>query len=208
MTKSFKEYLLESKQNYEFKIKIAGDAGDAASDKIKTALDKFKVESLSEAKRTPIQETQVDFPEHNNIEVTIFDATVAYPVTSHQVRDLVAEALGLTHTCVKVRNLKEQEEDEINHQYCQNNPSGESLLGKDYDKSNNQSVVGDKHTMALLKELNKVKHQGTQYKGINDQILAKKAPVNKESSKPSKVEKSISPVGSKQNTIPDPYKGK
>lgn len=176
MTKSFKEYLQESKQTYEFKIKIAGDACTDASTKIKAALDRFKVESVSSGKRSPIQETQVDFPDHSNIGVTVFDISVAYPATSNQMRDSIAEALNITHSCVKVRNLKEQEEDEINNQYCPNHPSGEALLGKDYEKTDNQSIVGDKHTMALLKELSKTKTQGTQYKGINDEILAKTVP--------------------------------
>ena len=206
MTKSFKEYLHESKQNYEFKIKLAGECTDA-SGKIKAALDRFKVEAVSE-KRTPIQEAQVDFPDHTNIAVTIFDVTVSYPVTSHQVRDLVAEALNITHSCVKVRNLKEQEEDEINSQYCPNHPSGKALLGTDYEKTNHQSVVGEEHKMALLKELGKTKKQGTQYKGINDEILANKAPTSKNEISKTKVDKAISPVGSKQNKLPDPYKGR
>ncbi len=178
MTKSFKEYLQESKQNYEFKIKIAGDACDSASDKIKSALNRFNVESISEGKRTPIQESQIDFPEHTNIAVTIFDVSLAYPITSNQIRDLVSEALNITHSCVKVRNVKEQEEDEINTQYDQNNLSGKAFLGSDYEKTNHQSVVGEEHKMALLKELNKTKHQGTQYTGVNDELLAKKGPAS------------------------------
>lgn len=209
MTKSFKEYLLESKQKYEFKIKIAGDAGDAVSDKIRSALDRFNVESISDGKRTPIQETQVDFPDHSNIGVTVVEISLAYPATSAQVRTLVSEALNLSQSCVKVRNSKEQEEDEINSQYCPNHPSGDALLGTEYEKTNHQSLVGEQHKMSLLKELNKTKHQGTQYKGINDELLASKVPTSKsEKSKTCKVEKATSPVGSKQNTIPDPYKGK
>lgn len=206
--KSLKEYLLESKQNYEFKIKIAGDVESGASAKIKTALARFDVDSLSDAKTTPIQESQVDFPDHSNIGVTLYDVSVKYPVTSHQVRDLVAEALKITHSCVKVRNLKEQEEEEINNQYCPNHPSGEALLTKDYEKSDHQSLVGDKQVMSLLKELSKTKKTGTQYKGVNDQLLAKSVPSEKSVSSTGKVENSISPIGSKKTVLPDPYKGK
>ena len=204
--KSFKEYIIESKQSYEFKIKIAGEPSDDAVSNIKQACEQFTVESFSEAKRTPIQETHADFPEHNNIAVTIFDVTLSYPVTSHQLRDLVVEAGNLTQTCVKVRNLKEQEEEALNHE--NDEKSGKALLGTDYEKENNQSLVGDKHTMELLRELSKTKHQGTQYKGVNDKLLAKKAP--KEKSGPAKLDKTASQsvIGSKTTTIPDPYKGK
>jgi len=209
MTKSFKEYLLESKQNYDFKIKIVGDISKDDADKIKSSLVRFKVESFSEGKRTPIQKTQIDFPDVENTQVTIFDVSLAYPATSNQIRDLVADTLNITHSEVKIRSTKEQEEDEINSKYDQNNLSGEATLGKPYEKSDHQALVGDKHTMELLKELGKTKKTGTQYTGVNDKILAKKTPCEKtKTSKTNKVTKAISPVGSKQNKIPDPYTGR
>lgn len=206
--KSFKEYLLESKQTYEFKIKIAGELEECCPGKIKQALQKYKVESMSEVRRTPIQETVSEFPEHKNVEINIFDISLTYPVTSYQVRDLVAEALNKTHSCISVKNVKEQEEEQINAQYDPNEKSGESLLTQPYEKTNNQSVVGEKQVMSLLKDLNKEKHQGTQYKGVNDQLLAKKAPSSKDGSVKTKTEKSMSPIGSREITKPDPYKGR
>jgi len=199
--KSFKEYLIESKQTYEFKIKIAGDH-ESCAEKIKHALAQYEVESVSDVKRTPIQETHVDFPEHTNTNVTICDIVCGYPVTSLQVRNLVAEALNLTHMCVKVRNLKEQEEDAINHQFDEK--SGKALLGADYEKENNQDLVGEKQKMKLLKELNKTKHTGEQYKGVNDKLLAKKAPIEKGPAAKNfeSASKSVSPVGSKQVKLP------
>ena len=203
--KTFKEYFIESKKTYEFKIKLAGEVCESAVNKIEAALDRFKVESCSETTKTPIQESQADFPDHKNIEVSVVDVCLSYPATSIQIRDSVSEALLLPHNCVKVRNLKEQEEDAINHQYCPNTKSGESMLGKDYEKENNQTLAGEKHTMALLKELGKTKTQGTQYKGVNDKILAKKAP----SEKPQKTVKADASTGvfGKINN-PDPRKGK
>lgn len=171
--KSFKEYLIESKQTYDFKIKVAGEHDNVAK-KIKEALAKFDVASCSEAKTTPIQETQVDFPDHKNIGVTLVDVCLNYPATSAEVRALVAEAIGATDSCVKVRNEHEViEEEEINH------PETEQALGKDYDKVNNQKLVGDKGVASFLKELSKNKPTLTQYKGVNDNILAKKVPVEK-----------------------------
>ena len=65
--------------------------------------------------------------------MTLFDVTLTYPATSTQVRDAVADKLGLSLSCVKVRNLKEQEEDELNHEH--DAKTGESLLQKDYEES-------------------------------------------------------------------------
>lgn len=198
--KSFKEYLTESKQVYEFKIKLAGDH-EGAAEKIKAALAKFNVESLSAAKRTPIQETQADFPNHQNINVTIFDATLGYPATNLEIESLVAEALSLTPCCVRIRNSKDEEEYEINHEHDE--VTLEPKLIRDYDKENNQDVVGEKHVMSLLKDLSKTKTQGLPYKGINEKILAKKAPSEKVAS--AKVDKKIgttSVIGSKTIETP------
>ena len=177
MKKSFKEYLLESKQTYEFKVKLVGDHDSECANKIKKALEIYSVDSISEAKTTPIQETQVDFPTQQNVSVTLFDVCVSYPATSIQVQNLVAEALNLPHASVKIRSLKDEDELELNHQHDEK--TGEALLGKPYDKECHQDIVGGNHTMSLLKELGKTKHQGTQYKGVNDKILAKKAPSEK-----------------------------
>ena len=80
---------------------------------------------------------------------------------------------------IRVRNIHEEAELALNHEH--NEKSGESLLSKDYEaNTEGQKLVGEKHVMGMLKELNKVGHQGlTQYKGVNDEILAKSVPAEK-----------------------------
>jgi len=192
--KSFKEYLLESKQTYDFKIKIAGDCPEDCVTKIKEALSTYKVESCSNGKRTPITEKQIDFPQLENVGVTVFDVTLSYPTTSVQVREAVANKLNIVPANIRVRNDQEEEELALNHEHDE--LSGESLLEKDLEEVNGQKLVGTKHAMSLLKELGKNKTTGTQYKGTNDKLLAKKAP----SEKPAKAEKhtpSASPISGK-----------
>ena len=193
--KSFKEYLIESKQTYDFKIKIVGEQEDA-SDKIKTALSKFNVESISEPKGTPIQETQIDFPSHNNVSATIFDVVLSYPATKLEIQSIVSNALNVSEDCIKVRSSSDEKEENLNHEHDEK--SGKAILGTDYEKENNQDLVGDKHVMGLLKELSKTKHAGEQYKGINDKILAKKSPSEKSTTvKVDKTIGTISTIGSK-----------
>jgi len=205
--KSFKEYLTESKKVYEFKIKIAGDLPTDGYDKLKNSLAAFSVESCSKGKSTPIQETQVDFPDHKNVGVTVFDVALAYPATSSQVQAMVQDALSESDCCVKVRNELEDAEVSLNHEH--DDAEGEVLLGKDYEKSNNQGLVGEKHMMSFLKGLTKDKKALEQVKGVNEKLLAKKAPSDKSGVvKTVKTTGGVSPVGSKQNTIPSPVKGK
>jgi hypothetical protein len=79
--------------------------------------------------------------------------------------------------------------------------SGKSVLEADYEKEDNQKLVGDKHTMSLLKELGKRKKTAEQYTGVNDAILAKKSPSEK-SAKNNTTINTKSPVGSRTVKLP------
>jgi hypothetical protein len=197
--KSFKEYLTESKKVYEFKVKIAGDCPKDCTEKIKLALSQYQLESCSGGKRTPIQERQVDFPEHANVNVTVFEVCTCYPATSLQIKNSIAETLKMSGTLIKVRNAMEERELAINNANAVK--SGKSVLEADYEKEDNQKLVGDKHTMSLLKELGKSKSVGEQKKGINDTILAKSVPTEKLKDKPVK-QNNTSAVGSKKVKLP------
>ena len=203
MQKSFKQYLIESQQTYDFKVKIAGDCPEDCESKIKEALTQYGANSCVQKIRTPIQETHVDFPEHKNVSVTVFEVSLDYPATSEQVRTQVSNVLGINENCIRVRNPFEEQETEINHAYDE--PTGKALLNQPYEKSNNQNLVGDKRTMALLRELNKNKIQYEQYRGVNEKILAKRAPAEK-TAKAEKISATKSLLGAVSN--PDPRKGK
>jgi hypothetical protein len=193
--KSYKEYLMESKKVYEFKIKIAGECPKDCSKHIKEALAEYKVESCSGGKSTPIASKQPDFPKLENVGATLFDVVLCYPTTSVQVREAIADKLKLAASRIRVRNSLEEEELERNHEYDEK--SGESLLSKDYDsKTEGQDLVGEKHTMSLLKELGKTKKTLEQYKGVNDALLAKSEHKESSSADQTKIN-TKSPVGSK-----------
>ena len=201
--KSFKEYLIESKQTYDFKIKIAGECPEKCAETIKAALSKYDVFSVSKGTRTPIQETHFDFPEEKNIEVTTYEVCLNYPANSPEILNAVASVLNKTESVIRVRNAEEEAEILLNH--ANDEASGEALLEKpELEEINGQTLVGDKHTMSLLKELSKDKKTLEQYKGVNDKILAKKAPSEK-TAKVEKVASAKSPLGKVLN--PDPRKG-
>lgn len=203
--KSFKEYLTESKKIYEFKVKIAGECPKGCAALIKQALAKYDVASCSAGKSSPIQEQHEEFPSLSNIELTVFDVSTNYPVNSLQVRSAISEVANITPSHIIVRTAGEQAEYGINHEHDEK--SGEALLGTDYEKSNNQDMVGEKHMMSFLKDLSKNKHTGEQYTGVNDQILAKKSPSEKateDSAKPG----TVSAIGSKKVKFPELIKGK
>jgi hypothetical protein len=200
--KSFKEYLTESKKVYEFKVKIAGDCPKDCSSSIKQALTQFHVESCSAGKSTPIQEHHSEFPEHKNCSMTVFDVCTRYPATSLQVRNMVAEHVGIAESRVKVRNLKEEEEHAINHEHDEK--TGKALVGTDYEASNHQELVGEKKKENFLRELTKTKHQGTEVTGTNDEILAKgiAKPGKETPAKQAKVTANVKNIFTKQVKVP------
>ena len=201
--KSFKQYLFESTKPYDFKIKIAGDCDDHAEDKIKSALVQYQPQSVKKVTRTPVQETLIDFPEHKNLEVTIFDLATEYPATSDQIQTLVATALNKDLGHVKVQNEQQEHEQELNHEHDEVK-QGPALLNSPYPKENNQFLVGEKQKMALLKELGKESHDGEPYTEVNAQLLAKKCPSEKPKRKRSgKMANETSPIGSHQVKLPD-----
>lgn len=193
--KSFKEYLTESKKVYEFKVKIAGECPKGCAALIKQALAQYDVAGCSAGKGAPIQEQYEEFPGLSNIELTVFDVSTNYPVNSLQVRTAISEYVNLPMSNVVVRTAGEQAEHGINHEH--DGKSGTALLGTEYEKSNNQDLVGEKHMMSFLKDLGKTKHTGEQYTGVNDVLLAKKGPAEKaaeDNAKPG----TVSAIGSKK----------
>jgi hypothetical protein len=76
-----------------------------------------------------------------------------------------------------------------------------ALLTQDYQKENNQDKVGDKGISNFLKDLAKVRKESepTQYKGVNDSILAKKIPKEK-AAEYTKVVAATSPISGKGKT--------
>jgi hypothetical protein len=218
--KSFKEYLIESKTTYTFKVKIVDECPKDCATKVKQALAEFDCCGVSSSKTTPISATLKDFPAHKNCSMTVFDVSTNYPATSLQVRDRIAEAIGKPQANVKVLNEKEQEELELNHAHDE--LSGEALLGQDYEKTDHQDLVGEKGAMSFLASLTKDNAKLEQYTGINDELLAKSVPTapkgeGAKQAKPAK--KFVSPVGSKKvkltpvsakthNSLNVPAKGK
>jgi hypothetical protein len=195
--KSFKEYLVESKKIYAFKIKIAGDCPKDCAAQIKEALAEFDVSSVS-GKSTPITAQVSGFPDHKNISVQIFDVVTDYPATSKQVRDRIAEVLKIKHSDLNVQNEKEQEEERINHQHDE--PTGVAVVGTTQEPSDHQDIVGEKQKLNFLKELSKTKHDLKQYTGVNDELFPKAKATKEQAEQSTATQKSgmTSPVGTKK----------
>ena len=171
--KSFKEYLTESKKIYKFKIKIAGDLPPGFENDVKAGLDKFDVQSISKPKRTPIQESPIDFPNVKFSEISIFDVVLNYPTTSQVVKEALVQAIRVNESKILVRTLGEEAEATMNSQFMAKPDGKGALLGTDYEASDHQELVGEKRAMSFLKDLNATKHELEEVTGTNDQLFVK-----------------------------------
>jgi hypothetical protein len=180
--KSFVEYLKENieEKKYTFKIKVAGDLPEHCEDVMETSLQQYKVRKFSKGKSTPIQASLMDFPTVKNASMTVFEVELEYPTTSAVLSELLANTTGISRDCIRVRTPLEEANLEIEMQADEESDS-KPLLTQDYEKENNQNLVGEKYISTFLKDLAKTRKdtEPTQVKGVNEKLLAKSMPKGK-----------------------------
>lgn len=149
--KSFKEFLTESQKTYKFKVRVAGELPEGFEPKLKTNMEKFEVVSLSAAKRAPITERPLDFPQLQNVEVTTYEVEIKYPTTSHILEQYLVQNCVIPHSHITVRG----EFDPIEEQQSQEEPKEYTTLlaTEELGGENAQDAVAGNRVMGLLKEL-------------------------------------------------------
>lgn len=199
--KNFLEHLTESQKTYEFRIKLANIDPAEHADKLKNALDAYGLESLSEAKRLPIMESDIDFPSMKNCQIYLMDAVLKYPVNDQQLRGIIGERCCIPAAQVVVVPKNHPEEiwrwNVDGQSELREFKKGEAVLDKPYEDNQEGTKAGESYAKAesILKELNapKVETEGSEPKAKTTNEI----PTG-----------DVSPVGSKQNKIPSPVKGK
>lgn len=147
----FNEILQESKKTYKFLVRVAGELPESFEKNLKTNLEKFSVVSISSPKRTPIQETPMDFPQLQNMEVNTFEVEVNYPTTSHVLEHYLVGCCGVDHTHLNVRVPGEPVE--LAQQAKESDTYETMLTTEDMGGESAQQSVGGNRVMDLLKEL-------------------------------------------------------
>ena len=157
--KSFKEYLVESKKVYNFKVKIAGELPESFQDGFKNVLDRYNVVTFEQIAKTPIQKLPLDFPEMENSEVTVFEVITEYPITSPEIQKYLNE-LGLSSHRVRVRGASEPTEiDQIEMQaHEEDDPENKEALLNDSEYSeasviDHKDYYGEDHKESFLQDL-------------------------------------------------------
>lgn len=154
--KSFKEYLSESKKNYTFRIKVAGDVSADTEKAMEGLLAKYEVTSFKKAGKTPIQELPLDFPKVKNAEVNIYEVSVSYPTTQFELTEFLSSELKIAKECIVVRRPGEPYEVYQEKAEQQESPL---LLDSEYKEApdvSGEDFYGDKYNSGFVKELNDI----------------------------------------------------
>lgn len=197
--KTFVQYLTENQKTYEFRIKIANCDPAEHMDKLENALEAYGLDSISKPKRLPISESNIDFPNMKNAQVWLMDAVLKYPAGSEQIRAIISERAQFPQNCIMVvpRNHPEvlwrENEGEL-REY----KKGDAVLDKPLEDSPEGKKAGENYAKAhsLLRELSKPEYTAEGGKTDNAKTLNDIPQSN------------TSPVGSKQNKISSPVKGR
>lgn len=149
--KSFAEYLTESKKTYKFIVKVAGDLPEEFAETLETAMKKYDLVNVSSPKRTPIQETPLDFPQLQNMEVSHFEVEVNYPTTADILENYLQMCCNVPKTHLRVR--KDGEPLELEQKPADDKPYESLLNTEDMGGESAQDQAGSNRVMELLKEL-------------------------------------------------------
>lgn len=156
--KNFTEYLTESKKQYGFKIKIAGDVTAEQEAALQTSLKRYTTaEALSLKKhKTPIQSLPLDFPHAKNCEVHIYEVTLDYPTTPFELTEYLSAELKVSKNQLVVRSPGEPSEE---YQAPVTEREGALLNDPNYTEAGNpkfEDYYGDKYNSGFVKELNAI----------------------------------------------------
>jgi len=153
METEFKKILAESKKTYRFKLGLAGELPENINDTLKQALSKYEIVSLSKGKKTPITERPLDFPKLQNMEVTYFDAELAYPTTPEILEQYVSLITKIPMSHVIVRT-------DVQHADYPTDKKEEPYVAKletplEQADKKAQDQVGQKRVTEILKQMEK-----------------------------------------------------
>jgi hypothetical protein len=155
--KSFKDHLFESQKRYDFRIKIAGDFTAEQESTLKNALDKYAVSGWKKTGKTPIQQLPLDFPQVKNCEVNIYEVTLDYPTTQHELTEYIANHCGVNRSHLAVRRPGEPTEE---YQHIEDKKREGALLTdpdyKEFPNAKFEDYYGDKYNTGFVKELNDI----------------------------------------------------
>jgi hypothetical protein len=164
--KTFKGYVAESKTEYKYVLKFAvNEMTDVMIDQLEAGLAKYDLKSASSFRKTPIQESPLDFPNVKNTAVFICDLTLGYPGSLDFLRIYVCNCVGISPALLAVYSENDPRQIETDLYLDRNSEEYKkkykTRLGSDYEQvpGAEAETYGEKYNTNFLKELEKVRKE-------------------------------------------------
>jgi hypothetical protein len=164
--KSFINYVAETKKEYNYLIKLAvNDVTDSTIDCLETCLAKYQLNKASAFRKTPIQESPLDFPNIKNSAVFMCDISMGYPASLDFLRNFIANSTGISESQIAVYSSNDPRQIETDL-YVDRNSSEykakyKTRLGSDYEEVEGakEATYGEKYNVDFLKELEQIRKE-------------------------------------------------
>jgi phenolic acid decarboxylase len=156
--KSFTEYLVETKQTFDYRIKIAGDVDKDTINELEKKLAQFDVVKMTNPKTTPVMKTLPDFPQVENDRCTHMDVTFNYPATDPQIKQ-IAKLLNIDPNKMIIQ--QRDYADKLDQERAKYEAKPDSLLAdtdlpapdaEQKELSDDYSADPDKHSVVVKNE--------------------------------------------------------
>ena len=162
--KSFVNYVAENKTEYKYVLKFAvNEMTDVMIDQLEAGLAKYDVKSASAFRKTPIQESPLDFPNVKNTAVFICDLTLGYPGSLDFLRTYICNCMGISPACLAVYSENDPRQIETDLYLDRNSEEYKkkykTRLGSDPEDTGDKNLYGDGYNVSFLKELEKVRKE-------------------------------------------------
>jgi len=169
--KVFKEYLSASEKEYKFTLKLAIDeVSDRMLDMLEACLGRYDIKTATAFKKTPIQESPLDFPNVQFSPVFISEIVTTYPASRDFLETYISKAIAVSEQKVVVYSENDPRAYETEHHLMVNDPAykenyepvmGEEVYKDDLSNEQAANLYGDGHNTAFLKELEEVRNTRT-----------------------------------------------
>lgn len=161
--KSFSNYVAEFKTEYKYLLKFAvNEMTDVMIDKLEACLAKYQLKQASAFRKTPIQESPLDFPNIKNTPVFICDLTLGYPGSLDFLRTYICNSVGVSPACLVVYSENDPRQIETDLYIDRSSPEYKekykARLGADHEPTD-ATPYGMSYTSGFLKELEKVRKE-------------------------------------------------
>jgi hypothetical protein len=158
MIKDLGQYLAESAQTYEFRVKLACEPTNEQLDAMELHLRKYNASDITTPKKTIIQKNPRDFRSIDAAEVYMVDFKTSLPATAYMLHNELVQKMGIHERFMIVRNKNEPLHIEDEAEDTPEEAYKARLTDEEYseaEKVNANDYYGEEFNDSFIKEIAK-----------------------------------------------------